>query len=373
MSRSDNWEFIFLLHNLDLKEAFESDFMAIVPNNDARMSKISADVPAVASLVHNFTDQRGNHRPPCALIIRKDPPSRIRSFEAILSFRNIFALSCLLYAWPRTIGRPNVFFPLWSDFFDFYPISLSRDPHFLHNFLPATDGACPPQNFSGQVAPNLPNPSHLRFQPEDKIRSLLMSAWEKEFAGTDSLEWKTRVLFRSLDMAYQATSVPSNSRPSIYEFWSRIALWVSAFEVLVHPGGEKGRADIGKVTNLLRQASWRNRRLKQLEHQPNIRRKPTDVNLVQKLYEQLYEARNNFLHGNPVTHGCLFCFRNEQRPSLIEIAPLIYKVALNCHLGHSHNSKKAEDGAPNYRELFDRRALENAFLTTLENRKDHEC
>lgn len=369
MSLSDNWEFVFLLHNLELKEAFESEFIAIVPNQDARISKIVAAVPAVASLIQNFTDQLGKQRTPCALIIRKDAPSCVRSLEGIVSFRNILAVSCLLYAWPRTIRSLNVFFPLWSDFFDFYPISLTRDPNFLHTFSPAVDSAYPPKDFRGQVSPNLPSPKHLRFQPDDKILSSLLGVWKKGFAGTNSVDWPTLVLFRSLEMAYQATSVPSNSRSTIYDFGSRIALWVSAFEVLVHPGGEKARANLGKVTNLLRQASWRNPRLKHTEHQIRIGGKLEDVNLVQKLYGELYEARNDFLHGNPVARSRLFCFCNEHRRSLIEIAPLIYKVALSCFFGQFGDIKGKTDEPPNYRELFDRRALEDALLATLEDRK----
>ena len=182
MSSSNNWKFCFLLHNLELKDAFESEFMAIVPNNDSRISKIISDVPAVAPLIRNFTDQNGKPRYPSALIVREDAPSHIGSLEAIISFRNIFALSCLLYAWPRTIGNLNVFFPLWSDFFDFYPTTLMKDPNFLHTLSPAIDGGCLPDNFGGQASPNLPNPNHLRFQTDERILSML----EKGIFGNES-------------------------------------------------------------------------------------------------------------------------------------------------------------------------------------------
>jgi hypothetical protein len=357
MSLSDTWEFVFLLHNLELKEAFESEFMVIVPDNDARIIKIIADVPAVASLVQNFTDQLGNQRHPCALIIRKDAPSNIRSLDAIVSFRNIFALSCLLYAWPRTIRSLNVFFPLWSDFFDFYPISLTRDPNFLHTSSPAVEAALLPKDFKGQTSPNLPNPNQISFQPDAETLSTLLGIWEKGFTGTVPLDWTMRVLFRSLEMAYQATSVPSNSRPTIYDFGSRIALWVSAFEVLVHPGGEKGRANLEKVTNLLGQALWSNRRLKQPKYPIKIQGKLTKVALVLKLYGELYKARNDFLHGNQVAHSRLFWFCNEYRRSFIEIAPLIYKVVLSCH----------------FRQFQMERALEKALLIMDRTTEELNC
>ena len=368
VSPSHNWEFVFLLHNLQLKEAFECEFMAIVPNNDARIRKIAVDVPAVGSLMQNFTDQRGKQRYPCALLIRKDAPGSIKSLDAIVSFRNIFALSCLLYAWPRTVGTPNVFFPLWSDFFDFHPTSLTRDPKFLHIFSSATDGACLPQDFRGQVSPNLPNANHFRFQPDDEVRAPLLEVWKRAFTGADPLDWKTLVQFRSLEMAYQATSVPTNSRSTIYDFGSRIALWIGAFEVLVHPGGEKGRAGLKKVIDLLQEASWHDPRLKKPEHEIEIRGKGVHVNLVQKLYDELYNARNAFMHGNPVSRSRLFCFCNENRPSLIEIAPLIYKVALSCFHGQSYNTKPRRGEAPNLKDVFDRHRLEKVLLSTLENR-----
>jgi hypothetical protein len=371
MSSSDNWKFCFLLHNLELKAAFESEFMAIVPNNDARLAKIIADEPLVAPLIQNFTDQQGKQKCPCALIGRTDAPHQIGSLEGIIGFRNIFALSCLLYAWPQTIGSRNVSFPQWSDFFDFYPMRPSKDGTFLHTLSPAIDGGCLPEKFKGQVSPNLPpDVNSLKFQPDDQILPLLLDVWKKEFAETNSPDWTRTVLFRSLEMAYQAARLPSNSRYTIYDFGTPIALWVSAFEVLVHPGmlpdGKKGKADIEKVMNLLGQALWRDLRLKHTEHQiKNL----VNVNLVQKLYGELYEARNDFLHGNQVDHSRLFCFRNEHRRSLIEIAPVIYKVALGCSLGQFGDTRTTSDGQPNYKEHFERSALENALLATLEDRK----
>lgn len=368
MTSSDNWKFCLLLHNLELKAAFESEFMAIVPNNDVRMSKIIADEPCVAPLIQNFTDQEGKPKFPCALIVRTDAREQIGSLEAVVSFRNIFALSCLLYAWPRVIESRNVFFPQWSDFFDFHPTRPSRDETFLHTLSPAIDGGCLPEKFRGQISPNLSEASSLKFHPDDKILPLLLDFWKKEFAETNSPDWNRLVVFRSLEMAYQAASLPSNSRFTIYDFGSRIALWVSAFEVLVHPGEGKGQANIEKVKNLLEKASWHNERLEKLDYHIRINGNETNVNLVQGLYGELYDARNDFLHGNAVARSRLFCFCNEKRRSLIEIAPVIYKVALSCSLRQFGDTKEKTGEQPNHKEYFDC-ALENALLATIEDRK----
>jgi len=367
---SDNWEFRFLLHNLELKEAFDSEFMAIVPNNDARLSRIIADVPAVASLIQNFADQFGKQRYPCALLIRKDAPGSTTSLDAIVSFRNIFALSCLLYAWPRTIKSINVFFPLWSDFFDFYPVRLTRDPNFLHILSPAANGANQPQTFRGQVSPGLPNPAHLKFKPDDRILPPLLHVWTREFGKAKPSGWKTRVLFRSLEIAYQAASVPTSNMSSIYDFGSRIGLWLSAFEVLVHP--RKGDASFQTVVELLRAFPWHNPRLRRRLFLvvKSRKRNKMRVNLVQNLYGELYEARNDFLHGNAVTASRLFPFRNKRRPSLTQVAPLVYKVALSCFLEKVPYISRKQGQQPNWKDMFDRRALESALMATLEDRTE---
>ena len=175
-------------------------------------------------------------------------------------------------------------------------------------------------------------------------------------------------------MAYQAASVPSNNRYPIYDFGARIALWVSAFEVLIHPGRKKpGRkregANIGKVTALLKQASWRAARLRRRAYLISIERyKPKErVNLTLKLYRELYDARNDFLHGNAVARSRLFCFCNEHRRSLIEIAPVIYKVALSCHFGEFIGAKRKKEKQLNYKKYSDQRTLENALLATLKD------
>ncbi len=367
---SDNWEFRFLLHNLELKEAFDSEFMAIVPNNDARLRKIIADVPAVASLIRNFTDQFGRHRYPCALLIRKDAPGSIKSLDAIVSFRNIFALSCLLYAWPRTIKSLNVLYPLWSDFFDFYPISLTRDPNFLHVLSPAVNGANQPQKFRGQASPGLPNSAHLRFRPDDLAVPPLLHVWTRKFRKAKPSGWETRVLFRSLEIAYQAGGVPTRNRSTIHDFGSHIGLWVSAFEVLAHP--RKGHADFRTVAALLRDFEWHSPRLRRRSFLvvKSWKRDKMRVNLVQNLYGELYEARNDFLHGNAVTASRLHPFHNKRRPLLTQVAPLVYKVALSCFLEKVAYTGPKQGKQPDWRGVFDRRALESALLATLEDRME---
>ena len=87
------------------------------------------------------------------------------------------------------------------------------------------------------------------------------------------------------------------------------------------------------------------------------------VNLVQKLYKELYDTRNDFLHGNPVKPKRLYPFRNKNVPHIIRFAPLIYKIALLSFLDRFKDRRKKID----WRELdisflINERELSQAIL-----------
>ena len=142
-------------------------------------------------------------------------------------------------------------------------------------------------------------------------------------------EWKTRVLFRSLEVACQAARVPAvgTRTPTIHDVGIGLALWVSAFEILSHP--KEGDATRTTVLDLLETAAWKTSKLKARRFKiwgpkKTIRR----ISLVQKLYCELYRARNDFLHGNRVTASKLFPLNKSGGPTLLHCAPLIYRAAL---------------------------------------------
>jgi hypothetical protein len=57
------------------------------------------------------------------------------------------------------------------------------------------------------------------------------------------------------------------------------------------------------------------------------------VDYVQRLYSELYAARNDYLHGNPVTTPRnLFPARRANGPTLLHVGSLIYRAALDAHL-----------------------------------------
>ena len=104
-------------------------------------------------------------------------------------------------------------------------------------------------------------------------------------------------ILRSLNMAYHACKLPSLQDAGIFDYGRLVALWVSAFEILAHPG--MGRVNRWAVYDLLDRAEWRNKknqgryfRLKDRKGY-SMRARPCRV------YERLYGMRNDFIHGNP--------------------------------------------------------------------------
>jgi hypothetical protein len=132
-------------------------------------------------------------------------------------------------------------------------------------------------------------------------------------------------------MAYHATAMPFKNHSTPNDFGTSASLWVSAFEILSHP--RKGKSDLLSVLNLLGKYGWAQKQVARKVYKVKHKTGVLKVNIVQMLYKQLYETRNDFLHGNPVTLSRLHPFRNKKIHPITRFAPLIYKVALLAFLG----------------------------------------
>jgi hypothetical protein len=104
--------------------------------------------------------------------------------------------------------------------------------------------------------------------------------------------------------------------------WGRsLGLWVSAFETLVHDGK---RADSTRVYDLLRRVPWMTDKLKVLDY---ALPKGDKGNLACRIYNQIYDARNAFFHGNEVTVERLYA---ESGQSLFRFAAPLFRMALTA-------------------------------------------
>ncbi len=133
-------------------------------------------------------------------------------------------------------------------------------------------------------------------EPDRFISNSLLKIWGRRYIKEKLSEWKTITLFRSLEMAYHASAMPSKNNSTIYDYGSRISLWVSSLEILSHPPKEK--SNLKTVIDLLENYSWKNRKLKRKSYSIKYRGDKLKVTLTSKLYKEIYDARNDFLYGN---------------------------------------------------------------------------
>jgi hypothetical protein len=136
-----------------------------------------------------------------------------------------------------------------------------------------------------------------------------------------------RRLFRSLEIAFHAGMYPADGLLSINDVGVRLALWVSAFEVLFHPGGA---ASVNKrvVQTALGKIRFATRELNAQRYSVTYNKQTYKGNVVEAIYDDLYRARCLFLHGSPVSRNDLHYQRSGRLVQLLVITPVIYNVSL---------------------------------------------
>lgn len=327
-----NWRFMALLHNLSLQEPVENGYMAIVPDTDDRAISLTKDSPALRRLVSRFTDQFGRSALPSLMIVHPKAPKRLLKHDAIIGFRNAIAISSIIQAWEQELVRKLSLNVLkYSNYFNIYPIIPGKDGDIMIIRSPSKLGMDEPEKFIGQISPELASSSRVTdFYDRELLKAILL-VWEDRFLRNGYRDWKSLVLFRSLEMAFQASTIPFENSSTIYDYGAKIALWVSAFEILVR--SETEQANLTRVLHLLSTPKLYAPNLtKRLYSIKFSKRNIGRCTLAQKLYYMLYSARNDFLHGNPVKLRNVFIKNSDKYHPLTAAAPLIYKLALQSFL-----------------------------------------
>src|SRR5262249_38605548 len=102
---------------------------------------------------------------------------------------------------------------------------------------------------------------------------------------------------------------------------------ISAFEILAHPG--EGRSGLFAVYELFENVRWGLSDCSQPIHEVYGDRARRRI-LACWVYGMIHKARNDFLHGNPVTHETLIV--PQSKPHLLQFAPILYRLALTGFL-----------------------------------------
>ncbi len=360
-----DWDLIYVLPNIEMKEPFESEFMAIVPFDDKRLKKIRSDSQPKKKLLIGFRTVTGEKVKPSALIWRKDAPKSVKRGEAVVAFRNSLAISSLLYNCAISANSNNLYGPIFSDHFDFSPVTITPGGGF-HISSPALEVYGPKlEKFLGLIPPHIPYDHFLQTKPDKFLSKKIIDKWTERVVSPAQDSWDTRILFRSLEVAYQAMVTPFRNNSSLFEYGTNLALWISAFEILFH----KNSGDLVNrkiVFNRLGGYRWKEKRLRHKRFTLDKKNKNiTKGNLVQKLYKELYDARCDFLHGNPVRIARLYPFFNKNRPSLFVLAPVIYWTALTVFLSEENDSGHDIDIKKAILKSMNDSAYEEALLSSI--------
>ncbi len=356
--KNQEWSLAFVMPDLRLKEAFDlGAAVAIVPHDDSRLDSIKKNNAASKALIEGFD------RSEVAALIYSDEINFKNKWSALIDARNLIAVGCCCTGWVRTVGNSNGFACRDSDYFDFYPRWPSDDGENLIYRGPSLELVTDVSNgFEGEGHPYIRTNSFTVVVYSEELLDSLFQVWWRVHAKNRPSRMDRRIL-RSLSLAFEACRVPQTMDDPLYDHGKHCSMWVSAFETLAHTGNWTG---IKQVLDLIEKRPLKVPRL-QRGVLMNTKRKgtPRVMNVAQRLYVRLYQARNDFLHGNKIGIQTFIPSCLTEGVRLLDVAPLVYVAALEGALvrkaRQTKKLSKKEKMAAHIREILSYKELEEGF------------
>ena len=330
-----NWSPIAILPNLSCGDSVEGDVVAFAGSSDPRLQAICRTIPKFADLLTQFTDTFGVALDPVVLIAREDIIPSLTA-DTLLSFRDLVAICVIPYSRSLSTGIPHhksycLFQLIFNSSMDVeYGQSVFNDP------TPALSGMHVVEAFRGQSSPEL---SVMQIKDFDTpLFETLLVRWKRHYFGKRA-RWEDRALFRSLNMAFQAASLPAGVGANIFDLGRSVSLWVSALEILSHP--RIAKADLFTVYPLFENISYCDAKVEQRRYAAYVPKWKKDQNKKRKtkeprrplpcwIYGKLFQARNHVLHGNRVTIKTLN--PTGTKDGLFWLAASLYRLGLSGFL-----------------------------------------
>lgn len=322
-----DWTPIFVLPNIPLLVAIGCDFAALAPARDPRVASVKRAHPSFRRFLNRFSDNSGEKFEPAVLIVSADAPPAFRDVAALASFRDLIALSTITFSRALELRQRRGHRVMFGEAFAIYPWMLDRHYEEVIGSTPAILGTDQVGKFKGQSSPALFRTALDERDIDQPLLTALMERWRRHYETADPA-WADVALMRSLNMAYNASLLPAGTDTTFYDIGRVVSLWVSAFEILVHPGGN-GQANRDKVFEMIEKTPWSVPVSGALAHDTGGKTKIKRT-LASWLYQRLYECRNDFLHGNPVARANLI-LPIPQR-TVFEFAAPLYRLALTAFL-----------------------------------------
>ena len=323
-----NWTLVSLLPNLSIDSPIETSGIAIVPFDDIRLQSIAEQNQPTHVFIKSFHDPFGGIVRPAALI-RLVGVGLTFSTDDLVAYRNLVAQSVITQSWHQQIRHDRMDYPRWSDCFDFYPISVNSRGKLAVESLDLLDERAINEH-RGQSSPHLSNPTNLCCYTDKYYYEIMVTVFNV-ICATDRT-WPSEAFFRSLELSFLASTMPKANATSVNDQGIAIALWISALEILVRT--PETNSSHRRVHNLLGQSTPFTQTLRDKEHSVEIKSKDRKATLVQKLCAEMYAARDDFLHGNPVSRERLYPMNDPQRWPLGICALFVYRTATIAFLRH---------------------------------------
>lgn len=323
------WEAIWALPNIDLDEPVDSAIFALVPPSDPRVQILTRTHPNFRTFLNRFQDTHRSSITPTLILRRTEIPESLREHEAAASFRDLIVACTVPLARSLDIVHDNALDRVrYSSFLWIYPWMLDRSYDNIIAHTPAILALHNVNQFRGHSSPDLSRATLYRRHFDEPLLQELLRRLRVRYESARP-DWTDVALFRSLNMANQASLIPAGADAVIHDYGRMTALWTAAFENLVHPGSN-GQANLGRVLELLESTHWVDKALAYRRYPIEIGRKVERKNLACWLYKHLHSCRNAFLHGNPVTLDTLRLPKSGR--FLPSHAATLYRLALTAFL-----------------------------------------
>jgi hypothetical protein len=359
-----DWLPALVLPNIHMDEPVEAGELMFAPWHDSRVQEVFKEDKDFTEFMQRFTDAFGMVLRPLILLVRSDIPRERLNMSMAVTLRDALSMSVIPKGYANAlIWDRNLEFG-YSDAFDFYPwMPGTANDGGMTAFTPAYRAYHVVSEFHGQSSPLL-SISSLRLKDIDwTLFNELVVRWRRKFSSAEP-EWADIALFRSLDMANAAAKIPAGRDMTEYSSGRTVMNWISAFEVLIHPGPEK-KVGIFDVYRHLEAITWTNRHCMSPTHPAYPAGRPAqDRILACWIYGELFHARNDFAHGNAVDVNRL---RSRSGRYLQYYAAPLYRMALTGFLNLRCEKRKdglVDTGFPEPADLWDPQAdMERALAT----------
>lgn len=336
---SPTWQYVACMPSVEIPRTVRGGGLAALsPDSDA-YQEVVRSTNGLSDYLESFTTAFGVQL--CPTILASLSGNRTISAEPLAWLRNSIAVAAVFRSKLDTWHTERIDGPPCSDLFDIPGVNLAQNGSRVYISSGFEMGLHDLNKFTGQGTESYINPQHLNTRFDEQLLSGLERLLDWNPANRLERARQFRVM-RSLEMAAEAMRSPFIHFGTQQEQGVRLALWVSAFETLAHPG--KGHVSFSHVSDMIKAVPWclprlTYRKFKAIDvRKSGYSRTPIGLTtLPVQVYGRLFRTRNRYLHGDNLPKGKIEQGRKSYWGNLGTQVPLLYRsVVLSAlfEMGH---------------------------------------